>query len=112
MNDGASVRGEAMRENVKSLTLRLSAEEYARLCRLAELSGLKLEPTVRSLIMGAQPRPRPPGDVDGGPPAVIRHRYEYQPNRQGCQYLWPYLKGGNRLHCPDAGANLATVKAL
>ena len=60
MNDGASVRGEAMRENVKSLTLRLSAEEYARLCRLAELSGLKLEPTVRSLIMGAQLRPRPP----------------------------------------------------
>ena len=49
-----------MRENVKSLTLRLSAEEYARLCRLAELSGLKLEPTVRSLIMGAQLWPRPP----------------------------------------------------
>ena len=49
-----------MRENVKSLTLRLSAEEYARLCRLAELSGLKLEPTVRSLIMGAQLRPPPP----------------------------------------------------
>ena len=56
-----------MRENVKSLTLRLSAEEYARLCRLAELSGLKLEPTVRSLIMGAQLR-----RFSGSYPASVR----------------------------------------
>lgn len=54
------MRGEAMRENAKSLTLRLSTEEYDHLCRLAKLSGLKLEPAVRSLIMGAQLRPRPP----------------------------------------------------
>lgn len=44
----------------KRLSLRLSAEEYARLKGLSESIGLKLEPTVRSLIMGTELKPRPP----------------------------------------------------
>lgn len=49
-----------MRENVKKLTLRLTALEYAHLKKLSELSGLKLEPLLRKLVMGVQLRPRPP----------------------------------------------------
>ncbi len=51
-----------MRQNVKSVLLRLSAEEYAHLKATAETAGLKVEPTVRKLIMGVQLRPRPPDE--------------------------------------------------
>ena len=44
----------------KRLSLRLSAEEYARLKELSRGMGLKLEPTMRSLIMGVELKPRPP----------------------------------------------------
>lgn len=51
-----------MRQNVKSILLRLSAEEYAHLKATAETAGLKVEPTIRKLIMGVQLRPRPPDE--------------------------------------------------
>lgn len=49
-----------MRNNVKAMTLRLNAAEYAHLCQLADVTGLKKEPMVRQLIMGIDLRPRPP----------------------------------------------------
>lgn len=45
---------------IKHLSLRLNETEYAHLKRLSETCGLKLEPTIRSLIMGADLKPRPP----------------------------------------------------
>ena len=49
-----------MRETSKTMTLRLSAAEYAHLCQQAEVTGLKKEPLVRQLIMGVNLHPRPP----------------------------------------------------
>ena len=49
-----------MRNNVKKLTLRVNRCEYEHLKALSDLSGLKMEPTIRKLIMGAELRPRPP----------------------------------------------------
>lgn len=49
-----------MRNNVKTMTLRLNAAEYAHLCHLSDVTGLKKEPMVRQLIMGIDLRPRPP----------------------------------------------------
>ena len=49
-----------MRENVKRLTLRLNAAEYAHLQRLTQVSGMKMEPLIRQLILGMDLRPRPP----------------------------------------------------
>lgn len=51
-----------MRENAKTMTLRLNAAEYAHLCQQAETAGLKKEPFVRTLIMGVNLRPRPPDE--------------------------------------------------
>ena len=51
-----------MRENAKTMTLRLNAAEYAHLCQQAEAAGLKKEPFVRTLIMGVNLRPRPPAE--------------------------------------------------
>lgn len=44
----------------KTITLRLNAREYAHLCEQAEVTGLKMEPLIRQLIMGVNLRPRPP----------------------------------------------------
>ena len=51
-----------MRENAKTMTLRLNAAEYAHLCQQAEAAGLKKEPFVHTLIMGVNLRPRPPDE--------------------------------------------------
>ena len=51
-----------MRENAKTMTLRLNAAEYAHLCQQAEAAGLKKGPFVRTLIMGVNLRPRPPDE--------------------------------------------------
>ena len=51
-----------MRENAKTMTLRLNAAEYAHLCQQTEAAGLKKEPFVRTLIMGVNLRPRPPDE--------------------------------------------------
>ena len=49
-----------MRETVKRLSLRLNGSEYAHLKVQAEGCGMKLEPTLRQLILGAELRSRPP----------------------------------------------------
>lgn len=49
-----------MAEVYKKLTLRLNAKEYAHLQKQAAISGLKIEPLLRQLIMGVQLKPHPP----------------------------------------------------
>lgn len=44
----------------KTITLRLNAKEYAQLKELSDTIGLKMEPTLRKLVMGVELRPRPP----------------------------------------------------
>lgn len=44
----------------KTITLRLSEEQYAHLTRQAEVCGLKMEPLIRQLICGVDLHPRPP----------------------------------------------------
>lgn len=51
-----------MRKIAKTILLRLTAEEYAHLQTTAEIAGMKIEPTIRKLIMGSQLRPRPPNE--------------------------------------------------
>ena len=48
------------RNNVKQITIRLTADEYAHVKQLSKDSGLKMEPAIRQLIMGVNLRPRPP----------------------------------------------------
>ena len=49
-----------MAKPYKTVTLRLTASQYAHLRRQAEASGLKMEPLLRQLIMGVNLRPRSP----------------------------------------------------
>ena len=49
-----------MRQIAKTLLLRLTSDEYTQLQTTAEVAGLKMEPTIRKLIMGEKLRPRPP----------------------------------------------------
>ena len=44
----------------KTITLRLDTAHYAKLRKTAQVTGLKIEPMLRQLIMGVQLRPRPP----------------------------------------------------
>lgn len=44
----------------KTITLRLNDKEYAHLKELSDTAGLKMEPTLRKLVMGVELRPRPP----------------------------------------------------
>lgn len=55
--------GTLKRNNVKQLTLRLTADEYAHVKQLSKDSGLKMEPAIRQLIMGVNLRPRPPDEL-------------------------------------------------
>lgn len=49
-----------MTKPYKTITLRLSVVEYEHLKKQAEITDLKMEPTIRRLIMGVELRPRPP----------------------------------------------------
>ena len=49
-----------MREIAKRVSLRLDSTEYAHLKQLSMDTGLKMEPVIRRLIVGAELRPRPP----------------------------------------------------
>ena len=51
------------RNNVKQITIRLTADEYAHVKQLSTDSGLKMEPAIRQLIMGVNLRPRPPDEL-------------------------------------------------
>ena len=52
-----------MREIAKRVSLRLDSAEYAYLKKLSTDTGLKMEPVIRRLIVGAELRPRPPGEL-------------------------------------------------
>ena len=52
-----------MREIAKRVSLRLNSTEYAHLKQLSMDTGLKMEPVIRRLIVGAELRPRPPGEL-------------------------------------------------
>ena len=52
-----------MREIAKRVSLRLNSAEYAHLKQLSMDTGLKMEPVIRSLIVGAELRPRPPDEL-------------------------------------------------
>ncbi len=44
----------------KVITLRLNAAQYTHLQQQVAITGLKMEPLLRQLIMGVDLRPRPP----------------------------------------------------
>ena len=50
------------RNNVKQITIRLTADEYAHVKQLSKDSGLKMEPAIRTLIMGVNLYPQPPDE--------------------------------------------------
>lgn len=52
-----------MREIAKRVSLRLDSTEYAHLEQLSMDTGLKMEPVIRRLIVGAELRPRPPDEL-------------------------------------------------
>lgn len=52
-----------MREIAKRVSLRLDSTEYAHLKQLSMDTGLKMEPVIRRLIVGAELRPRPPDEL-------------------------------------------------
>lgn len=52
-----------MREIAKRVSLRLDSTEYALLKQLSMDTGLKMEPVIRRLIVGAELRPRPRGEL-------------------------------------------------
>lgn len=52
-----------MREIAKRVSLRLDSTEYAYLRKLSTDTGLKMEPVIRRLIVGAELRSRPPDEI-------------------------------------------------
>ena len=52
-----------MREIAKRISLRLDSAEYEHLKQLSADTGLKMEPVLRRLIVGAELRPRPPDEL-------------------------------------------------
>ena len=51
-----------MRQRTRQVIIRMSDREYAHLARQADVSGLKMAPFVRALIMGSDIKPRPPDE--------------------------------------------------
>ena len=43
--------------------MRLNEQEYAHLKRQSEITGLKMEPLIRQLILGRDVKPRPPENL-------------------------------------------------
>ena len=57
-------RAEDVAEELKAaVSLRLDSAEYAHLKRFSADTGLKMEPVIRSLIMGTELRRRPPDEL-------------------------------------------------
>lgn len=52
-----------MREIAKRVSLRMDSAEYVHLKQLSTDTGLKMEPVIRRLIVGAELRPHPPGEL-------------------------------------------------
>ena len=45
------------------LTVQLDEKQYSHLKEQANISGFKMEPFIRSLIMGTEIKPRPPDEI-------------------------------------------------
>ena len=52
-----------MRKRGKAVLVRLNEQEYVHLKRQSEITGLKMEPLVRQLILGRDVKPRPPENL-------------------------------------------------
>ncbi len=52
-----------MRKRGKAVLVRLNEQEYVHLKRQSEITGLKMEPIVRQLILGRDVKPRPPENL-------------------------------------------------
>lgn len=52
-----------MRKRTSAILVRLSEAEHTHLKRQAANAGLKMEPFIRKLIMGADIQPRPPDNI-------------------------------------------------
>ena len=51
-----------MRQRTRQVIIRLNDREYAYLKKQVDITGLKVAPYVRALIMGSKLRPRPPAE--------------------------------------------------
>lgn len=97
-----------MRENTKAILLRLTAEEYAHLKATAETAGLKVEPTIRKLIMGVQLRPRPPDEYA----ALLRELSAIGNNINQIAYWANATKGISNQQIHDAAALVQRAYSL
>ena len=52
-----------MRKRMIKISVRLNEQEHTHLKRLSEMTGLKMEPLVRQLILGRELKPRPPENL-------------------------------------------------
>ena len=52
-----------MRKRGKAVLVRLNEQEYVHLKRQSEITGLKMEPLIRQLILGRDVKPRPPENL-------------------------------------------------
>ena len=89
-----------MRQNVKSILVRLTAEEYAHLKAISEESGLKIEPMIRQMIMGIQLRPRPSDEYA----ALLRELSAIGNNINQIAYWANATKGISNQQIHDAAA--------
>ena len=89
-----------MRQNVKSILIRLTAEEYAQLKAVSEATGLRIEPLVRQLIMGVELRSRPPDEYA----ALLRELSAIGNNINQIAYWANATKGISNQQIHDAAA--------
>lgn len=52
-----------MRKRIIKISVRLNEQEHTHLKRQSEITGLKMEPLVRQLILGRDVKPRPPENL-------------------------------------------------
>ena len=52
-----------MRKRMIKISVRLNEQEHTHLKRLSEITGLKMEPLVRQLILGRELKLRPPENL-------------------------------------------------
>ena len=89
-----------MRINVKKQTVRLTAEEYARLKEIAIAAHLSMESVIRQMIMDVQLRPRPPDEYT----ALLRELSAIGNNINQIAYWANATKGISNQQIQDAAA--------
>lgn len=97
-----------MRQNTKSILLRLNAEEYVHLQSLTKTTGLKMEPLLRQLIMGVQLKPRSPEEYA----AILRELSAIGNNINQIAYWANVRKGVSAAQINDAVALVNRVWQL